>query len=352
MKRIENAKRVYERLIDNESRAIFDARLNFIFEHDVEKLINEMWDVSSYKKFTNSQLESFFLTHNKKKVIIFGAGKKGQICKQLLLRFDIFVSFYCDNDSEKVGTIIDGIPCLSVDEVCQNYRDYSVIPISPLYRKDLFDQLVDNFFPQENILYLRGGELLLNCENQYFDFDGFNHSGKNVFIDAGSYDGQTTDNFIEWCNGKYDRIFCFEPNRNNYETVVKKFELNKKVKIINAGTWNCEGKLSFNYAGPASKIVIDESKDTINVTAIDNIVKSENVTFIKMDVEGAELESIWGAQKTIKTYKPDLAICVYHKWLDFIDLPATILELEPNYKFAFRHYSNNTTETVLYAFVN
>ena len=69
-----------------------------------------------------------------------------------------------------------------------------------------------------------------------------------------------------------------------------------------------------------------------------------------MDIEGAELEALHGAEQTIKVYKPKLAISVYHRLKDINDLPEIILGYNPRYKFYLRHYSLlSTSETVLYA---
>lgn len=68
-----------------------------------------------------------------------------------------------------------------------------------------------------------------------------------------------------------------------------------------------------------------------------------------MDIEGSEMEALKGAENTIGKYKPRLAICVYHKPEDIIEIPLKILELNPEYKLYLRHYSYIHTETVLYA---
>lgn len=73
------------------------------------------------------------------------------------------------------------------------------------------------------------------------------------------------------------------------------------------------------------------------------------MTFIKMDIEGAELEALHGCRDTIIKYRPKLAICVYHKPEDIIEIPSYIHEIVPEYKLYLRHHSKDLSETVLYA---
>ena len=75
----------------------------------------------------------------------------------------------------------------------------------------------------------------------------------------------------------------------------------------------------------------------------------ERITFIKMDVEGAELKSLMGACNTIRRDRPKLAISIYHKDKDMVRIPLYIRSLIPDYRLYVRHYSNNANETVLYA---
>ncbi len=91
-----------------------------------------------------------------------------------------------------------------------------------------------------------------------------------------------------------------------------------------------------------------DGEDSIEVVALDSVIK-EKVTFIKMDIEGSELKALQGGRNLIRTYMPKLAISIYHKWEDLIDIPVYIHELAPEYKLFIRHYFYSPAETVLYA---
>lgn len=71
--------------------------------------------------------------------------------------------------------------------------------------------------------------------------------------------------------------------------------------------------------------------------------------FIKMDIEGAELAALKGGLKTIKKYRPQLAISIYHSNEDFINIPLFLSENLEEYIFSIGHYTPRITETVLYA---
>ena len=83
---------------------------------------------------------------------------------------------------------------------------------------------------------------------------------------------------------------------------------------------------------------MDSGGITIQVDSIDDIVKNNRVDFIKMDIEGAELNALKGAAKTIVRDHPILAVCVYHKREDLLEIPNYIHSLYEGYKFYIRAY--------------
>ena len=77
----------------------------------------------------------------------------------------------------------------------------------------------------------------------------------------------------------------------------------------------------------------------------------EKVTYVKMDIEGAELDALHGMEKMIKSDKPKLAISIYHKPEDLWEIPLYIYKLVPEYKFILRHHHHRIHETILYAYL-
>ena len=174
-----------------------------------------------------------------------------------------------------------------------------------------------------------------------------------VFVDGGVLDLSTSVNFVKWCKGNYDAIYAFEPDEvcynNCVETLKHSLTLDsKKCHIQNVGLWSESTTLSFESDGAISRV--EESGSVkIVVTSLDEALRNaNNVTFIKMDIEGAELEALKGAKNIISRYRPRIAVSIYHKWEDCIDIPLYVQSLVPDYKFYIRHYSTSVAETVLY----
>ena len=90
----------------------------------------------------------------------------------------------------------------------------------------------------------------------------------------------------------------------------------------------------------------------VTTLSIDDFVKEEKlpkVDVIKMDIEGAELDALRGAEETIRTFKPRLAISVYHKPKDIVDIPLYLNDLGLGYEFFLDHFTIYEGETVLFA---
>ena len=163
---------------------------------------------------------------------------------------------------------------------------------------------------------------------------------------------------MRWCNNECDKVFAFECDRrcvNICEDALEKMPMLRKVtQLVPKGLWSGDTELVFNEVdncGSSSFVFKNGTEQVVSTTSIDAVANGEPVTFIKMDIEGAELEALKGAQETIKKYHPPLALSIYHKPEDIVQLPQFIKSLVPEYKLYLRNYHLDHTETVLYAFV-
>lgn len=202
--------------------------------------------------------------------------------------------------------------------------------------------------------FLRKPEWPLN--EQYFDNTIIHLNEKESFVDAGVWDLGTSIIFGEKCRQKGIRdyhSFAFEPDNINYERCkkIQQTQMLDFISLIHAGLWNENGIQRFNGMGNGGSSVSNRGYEA-QMFALDHYNFDRKVTFIKMDIEGAELSALKGGSGLIKTEKPKLAICIYHKSEDLTDIPIFIKELVPEYKFYIRHYSNTDCETVLYAVNN
>lgn len=193
---------------------------------------------------------------------------------------------------------------------------------------------------------------------QYFS-DVVSLKNNPTFIDCGAFTGDTIEVFIGLTKNNYAEIFAFEPNKGNFELLQQKVAaLNHNIYVYNKGVSNLNKEACMrgerNIGSVIDIVDADDACSKISLTSIDSI--DINITgndiLLKADIEGSELLMLEGAQNFIKKYKPQLAVCVYHKSEDLVTIPQYIKQLNSNYKLYLRHHNNTSTETVLYAIDN
>lgn len=179
----------------------------------------------------------------------------------------------------------------------------------------------------------------------------------DVIVDGGAFTGDTIQCIVD--RGiKFREIYAFEPDHRNLEILRSNFD-SDNILIIAEGLWSKEGKLLFiNADNPVSSYVIDEqavdkdikASDYVEVTSIDTFFeRREKPTFIKLDIEGGEVDAIKGAQQVISNYSPKLAVSIYHRPSDIWEIPLLINNMNPKYKFYLGHHSFYWVETIVYA---
>lgn len=135
-----------------------------------------------------------------------------------------------------------------------------------------------------------------------------------------------------------------------HQIVKERYKNNEKIEVFNYAVWDKKEQLPFlNKDSIAASKFDPKGEVVVQGMDLDSVLGDKKVTFLKMDVEGSELRALLGAKGIIQQQKPKLAICIYHKSWDFVDLGRQILDIVPDYRFYIRHYASDTCETVLYA---
>ena len=147
---------------------------------------------------------------------------------------------------------------------------------------------------------------------------------------------------------------CFEPDKDNFEILKRCIVTNKmgrNVKAVPLGLWSKPTQLSFDSASQSSRIVTN-AENKITVVDIDTYCRKTNFnpTLIKMDVEGAELEALLGAENTIHNNMPKMMISAYHHGSHLWEIPLRLAELGYT-KLYLGHHPHEYTiyETIVYA---
>lgn len=228
---------------------------------------------------------------------------------------------------------------------------------------DLFSTLADDLSRKTLELVLKGRisgnqDYYRRCyvPELYYPPDLISFTPETVMVELGSNNGETLREFFKHCH-KYCAVYSFEPEEK-FLPVLKKIQaeqaaLGNTLHIIRKGAWDTETTLLFAKSEDASGSFTGQSvtyKETvsIDVTTVDQEVK-EPITYMKMDIEGSELHALQGAQEQIRRNHPTLAVSVYHKLEDILNIWCYLRELVPNYHFYLRHHTLTWDDTVLYA---
>ena len=148
-------------------------------------------------------------------------------------------------------------------------------------------------------------------------------------------------------------LACFEPDAENYNNLTKYLSehsenIASQIFAFPCGVYSENKQLYFSSGNKINSSVSEHGDGLIQCVAIDSALPDFAPTYINMDIEGSEPDAIQGASKTIAKFKPDLAICVYHKPDHLWNIALEISKLSSSYQFYLRNYTGYPAETVLY----
>lgn len=334
------------------------------------------------------------------KVFLFGGRLYGALTIPLL-KEELNLIAICDNDKDRQGTHIEGLPCIAPQTLGQ-YEDPFVLVASCKHYQSIHEELsamnishcgLDNYVIRQNlgafqevyqsldeesqriyagVLYchLMGEESNIEkyCSgDQYFCFPKFRYIGmRDTFIDCGAFTGDIVQKVVDNSIGLFHKIYAFEPSTKAYNALQKRVAILQDIWALDNGQIVCEQKgvgassscadFRTNAANLAnmSISVTNDGQGDVEIVALDDYAAQHNiekVTFLKSDIEGFEWDMLHGAAGIIRRDRPNLAISIYHSIFDFYRIFHYLKELVPEYSFAVRHHWNSFDETVLYCYI-
>ena len=356
------------------------------------------------KKILDSYRHTLEAINNSKSAIVFGAQRLGEFVVENLKSSGINVLAIVDNGKSKYGSFVAGIPVIPLSDVEDlnvpiiiattrfsksireqleegGYKNYLPYPVMSLINESLYPHEIPYVGIQEdfskNISRHLGLFLSLvddksrqvhdgliqyrlsydarfadavsdQYDRQYFDNDLITFSPENIFVDLGGYDGDTVEKYIEFGNCTYKKIYLFEPDENILKRAKNRLKKYSGIEYMQTGAYSKDGELRFSASGRTNGFFSEAGELVIPVRKLDSVVP-EDPSLIKMDIEGSEKDALMGAANTIRRVKPKLAIAAYHFANDLWRLVNVIREINPEYKFYLRHYSETGLESVIYA---
>lgn len=164
-------------------------------------------------------------------------------------------------------------------------------------------------------------------------------------IDIGAYTGDSILQISNVFQNRLSRIYAFEPDPDNYKQIEeKKID---HIKLYKIGLGDSRRKQFFSEEGPFFRASEKRTDKLIEVETLDHMnLQIQDKVILKMDVEGMELNVLKGAENFIKRYMPYIAVCVYHKERDILDIPQYLKQIVPEYSCCLR----GGMHTVCYAF--
>ena len=186
---------------------------------------------------------------------------------------------------------------------------------------------------------------------QYFAPDLLPRIDFDRVVDCGAFDGDTLRGIAD-SDRQPSWVMSLEPDPENFKKLCATARELPAVRAIcvPVGVWSESTQLRFAADGSAGASVSDDGDLMIQVTSLDDLLGAWAPTYIKMDVEGAELDALAGAHHSIAQGNPALAISIYHRPADLWDIPLWLDANFPgSYDYCIRQYGTNCFDTVLYA---
>ncbi|PSR52471.1 hypothetical protein AHMF7605_02495 [Adhaeribacter arboris] len=377
-------------------------------EAQLDFLLNE--DISKAEKRAG---EGFINLAAQKKIVLIGSGNVGSKVLHVLREQKFEVVAFTDNNQAKWGTKKDGLEIVAPEVIAAEFPDALYIvciwsaghfykdskaqftalgckniihcglvfwqypqQLLPHFHFDLPQNFLKHrndiksafnlFFDRESksqfLAHVRA-RLWLDFEGlptplpvaeQYFLQNVITTLEDEVLLDGGAYRGDTLHEFIKIYNSNFKSYIALEPDPtnlnylNNYLASLEP-DIAKKVSVLPYALGAKNETLRFDASGGTGAALSSTGSLEVACVALDIEFPNADISFIKLDIEGAEQEALKGAKTIIQNNKPVIAVCIYHMPDCLWYIALYLHSLLPDYKFFCRTYDSDGWEFVLYA---
>lgn len=352
------------------------------------------------------------LRSRENRVVLFGSGNLGRRAASSLTGIGIRPLAFADNNRDRWGTQIQSLDVLSPDEAAKLYGKNSVFLVTiwnaAHWFQETAEQLIalgcDNVAPYV-YLHWRFPEIFLPCllndsphklyrdrdsvlagaalwdddesrtiydanirfralgdmdrlsgrpvENTYFPRDIFALRESDSLVDCGAFDGDTLSQALALTGSRIGAAHAVEADTISFarlQSFVQGLppDTQHRIRLYPFAIGRERGFMRLECTGTVSSKPSDDGV-LVEVASIDELFANTPVTFIKMDIEGAEYDALLGGARVIQRDQPILAICVYHTQSDIWRIPLLIEKMLSQHKLYLRAYEGDGFQTVMYA---
>lgn len=174
-----------------------------------------------------------------------------------------------------------------------------------------------------------------NIFSDYYDLDILQCGAEDVLVDLGAYTGDSILDYIQ-NYGAYKKVYAYEITPGTYQTLVNNLKNYPNIDARQKGVGKQSDTMYVDDdKDNAGNKILEVGETEIQVVSLDEDIQ-ENITVVKMDIEGAEKDALIGMKGHIQREKPALLISTYHIPDDIFRIPFIVYEMRSDYKFYLR----------------
>jgi FkbM family methyltransferase len=345
-------------------------------------------------------------------LVLFGAGNLGRKVRRALAGTPLEVVAFADNDPARWGTTLEGLPVMEPGTAAARFgreacfvvtifraegtphrypeteaalrgagalrvahfghlarvRPEGLLPHYALdlpermaaARNEVWEGLACFGEPESRDVYLRHALWRMTLDfgllgpadarEIYFPADLVRPGPGQVLADVGAYDGDTCRRMLEIWGARARAIHAFEPDpatAGRFRVWLEGTPGTERVRLHEIALGSSPGTVHFQGTGHLNAAPSPEGAAVPRRT-LDAVLEAEPPDFIKMDIEGAELDALLGAPR-ILAREPEMAVCLYHVQDHLWSVPRLVRAQAPGLKLRLRYHGSDGWELVMYA---